>query len=67
MTKALDELIAAAEAYGDAQAECDRAVRAWKQGDPMPHAPKRLSFDLLSAARKYATSTRKKRQRRPKS
>lgn len=64
ISKPLARLIAAAEAYGDAKASAEQRMKLWKRGDPPP-APlsRELESDLKSAARAYATSTRKKRSK----
>lgn len=62
-TKSLARLIEAAVRYGDAAVEQERAVYAWKRGDPpLPPWPRELDRELHSAARAYATSTRKQRK-----
>lgn len=61
-TKQLARLIAAAEAYGDAKSEMDLALRAWQPGQPSPRMDRDAEAELKSAARAFATSTRKKRE-----
>jgi len=62
INKAIVRLIAAAEAYGDAKAAGEVALYAWKRGDPrLPTFDRKIEYELLSAARAVATSTRKKR------
>jgi hypothetical protein len=64
VSKAAERLLAAAIAYGDACSEQDRAIRAWKQGDPpTPVTVPPLHRALDSAARAYATATRPARKR----
>lgn len=63
---AADRLCAAAEAFGDDSAAAAARFKAWRDGDPIPAGRNRdLENALISAARAYATSTRKRRSRQP--
>lgn len=67
------KLIRCAEIYGDRATENDAAVKAWRREFPETQTAlrkaaerrKAAEADLLSAARKYATLTRKQRKLSP--
>lgn len=62
-SKPLARLIEAAEQYGDAAIAQSSAIYSWKRGDPPPPAfDANLTHALHSAARAYATSTRRLRK-----
>lgn len=63
MSRAAIKLLEAAERYGDDRVQYESLVHAWKRGDPPIDGFNRdAEYALLSAARKYATSTRAKRK-----
>lgn len=63
MNRAGLDLLEAAEEYGDALVAFEKKLKSWKPGDETPSNNIRdFQLNLTSAARKYATSTRKARK-----
>lgn len=69
MSAKLSALIFAAERFGDFRAEYEAQINAWQQGDPRldrGQESRDAEQALQTAARAYATSTRRKRSAQAK-